>query len=199
MDRELAGLFRDIVEADPERGVVVLTNDRRVLYANGAARSHLRDGTARASDALLPASIGTWLDAYATRAHTTRPCPTAEAWYPSDTERRLRMTVEAYPRESGLVYVLRCAPAVPWPEPTVKRLQARFPLTLRESQVATCVARGLTNQEVAQRLGIVEKTVKNVLMSVYEKCHVRNRVELALRAYEAPMAPTETKAPAPVV
>jgi DNA-binding NarL/FixJ family response regulator len=199
VDRELAGLFRDIVEADPERGVVVLTNDRRVLYANGAARTHLKDGSARATDALLPASIGVWIDGYAARAHATRPCPTAEAWYPSDAERRLRMTVDAYPRETGLVYVLRCAPAVPWPEPTVKRLQARFPLTLREAQVATCVARGLTNQEVAQRLGIVEKTVKNVLMSVYEKCRVRNRVELALRAYEAPMAPTSEKSAAPAV
>ena len=52
---------------------------------------------------------------------------------------------------------------------------------------AAGVARGHTNAEVAERLGIVEKTVKNVLMSVFTKCKVRNRVELALRAFDAPI------------
>jgi DNA-binding NarL/FixJ family response regulator len=199
VDRELAGLFRDIVEHDPDHGVVVLSGDRRVIYANGAARGHLRDGSARGSDPLLPASLAPWLDGYATKAHGARPCPSAEAWYPSDGERRLRVTVEAAHRDHATYLVLRCVPVVPWQEPTVKRLQARFPLTLREAQVAAGVARGLTNQEVAQRLGIVEKTVKNVLMSVYEKCGVRNRVELALRAFEAPLAPAEASPTAPAV
>ena len=44
---------------------------------------------------------------------------------------------------------------------------------------------------VAQKLGIVEKTVKNVLMSVFTKCNVRNRVQLALRAYDAPVPPVD--------
>ena len=79
----------------------------------------------------------------------------------------------------------------------MKRLQGRFGLTLREAQVAAGVARGLTNLEVASRLGIVEKTVKNVLMSVFTKCRVRNRVELALRAFEAPLAaPEPARSPA---
>jgi DNA-binding NarL/FixJ family response regulator len=84
--------------------------------------------------------------------------------------------------------VLRVASAIPWAEPTVRRLQSRFDLTLREAQVAAGVARGHTNAEVAERLGIVEKTAKNVLMSVFSKCRVRNRVELALRAFDAPVA-----------
>ena len=83
--------------------------------------------------------------------------------------------------------VLRVHSQIPWSEPTVRRLQSRFGLTLREAQVAAGVARGHTNAEVAERLGIVEKTVKNVLMSVFTKCKVRNRVELALRAFDAPI------------
>ncbi len=85
--------------------------------------------------------------------------------------------------------MLRAHSATPWAEPTVRRLQSRFGLTVREAQVAAGVARGHTNREVAEQLGIVEKTVKNVLMSVFNKVNVRNRVQLALRAYDAPVAP----------
>jgi DNA-binding NarL/FixJ family response regulator len=91
--------------------------------------------------------------------------------------------------------VLRVHSQIPWCEPTVRRLQSRFGLTLREAQVAAGVARGHTNAEVAERLGIVEKTVKNVLMSVFTKCKVRNRVELALRAFDAPIADLNTRRP----
>ena len=80
--------------------------------------------------------------------------------------------------------------------PTVRRLQSRFGLTLREAQVAAGVARGHTNAEVAGKLGIVEKTVKNVLMSVFTKCRVRNRVELALRAFDAPIPGLDQRRPA---
>ena len=77
----------------------------------------------------------------------------------------------------------------------VRRLQSRFGLTVREAQVAAGVARGHTNREVAGQLGIVEKTVKNVLMSVFTKCNVRNRVQLALRAYDAPVPPVDMPGP----
>jgi DNA-binding CsgD family transcriptional regulator len=195
-DRDLSGLFRDLIEGDPERGVVILGADRRVVYANGAARAHLRDGSPRGGDPLLPASVQPWIEEFAARSPGQRFPTSAEAWYPSDTDRRLRLTLDSISREATAVLVLRSSPAQAWPEPTVKRLQGRFGLTLREAQVAAGVARGLTNLEVANRLGIVEKTVKNVLMSVFTKCRVRNRVELALRAFEAPLpAPEPARSP----
>jgi DNA-binding CsgD family transcriptional regulator len=55
-------------------------------------------------------------------------------------------------------------------------------LTVRERQVAREVAAGRSNKEVAAILGISEQRVKNTLLSVYGKCGVRNRVELALYA-----------------
>jgi DNA-binding NarL/FixJ family response regulator len=57
-------------------------------------------------------------------------------------------------------------------------------LTDREEQVLLAVARGLTNHEVAAELFISLSTVKTHLGSLMAKLGVRNRVELALWAYQ---------------
>ncbi len=57
-------------------------------------------------------------------------------------------------------------------------------LTEREEQVLVAVARGLTNHEVAAELYISISTVKTHLGSLMAKLGVRNRVELALWAYQ---------------
>jgi two-component system, NarL family, nitrate/nitrite response regulator NarL len=58
------------------------------------------------------------------------------------------------------------------------------PLTLtpRERDVIRGVVAGRTNRELGRELGLNEQSVKNVLSTVYLKCHVRNRLELALFA-----------------
>jgi DNA-binding NarL/FixJ family response regulator len=62
--------------------------------------------------------------------------------------------------------------------------QPTTPLTEREEQVLVAVARGLTNHEVAAELYISLSTVKTHLGSLMAKLGVRNRVELALWAYQ---------------
>jgi DNA-binding NarL/FixJ family response regulator len=62
--------------------------------------------------------------------------------------------------------------------------QPTSPLTEREEQVLVAVARGLTNHEVAAELYISLSTVKTHLGSLMGKLGVRNRVELALWAYQ---------------
>lgn len=54
-------------------------------------------------------------------------------------------------------------------------------LTVREEEILDEVAQGLTNKEIANRLGISEKTVKHYMTNIMEKLQVRNRVEAALR------------------
>jgi DNA-binding NarL/FixJ family response regulator len=186
-DRDMTVVLRELMDADPEYGIVLMTPDRRVLYSNVAARSYLRDGTPRGEEALLPESVDRAIEDFVLRAQNQRGPTTAELHYPSDSDRRIRITLEAIRRDQGTYIVLRAQSATPWAEPTVRRLQSRFGLTVREAQVAAGVARGHTNREVAEQLGIVEKTVKNVLMSVFNKCTVKNRVQLALRAYDAPV------------
>ncbi|MFT6293261.1 MAG: DNA-binding NarL/FixJ family response regulator [Ilumatobacter sp.] len=57
------------------------------------------------------------------------------------------------------------------------------PLTERETQVVGCVARGLTNAEVATELHVSLSTVKAHLAGAMAKLEARNRVELVIWAY----------------
>ena len=59
------------------------------------------------------------------------------------------------------------------------------PLTLREEEIVLTVARGRTNSEIAEELHISLSTVKTHLTSVMNKLGVRNRVEIAMWAYES--------------
>jgi DNA-binding NarL/FixJ family response regulator len=53
-------------------------------------------------------------------------------------------------------------------------------LTRREEEIVHLVEDGLTNRQVAVKLGLSEHTVRNNLFRIYEKLGVSTRVELAL-------------------
>ncbi len=55
-------------------------------------------------------------------------------------------------------------------------------LSAREMEVVRCVAMGLRNKEVADKLGVSEATIKNHLTSIYTKLGVGDRLELILYA-----------------
>ncbi|KQY21357.1 LuxR family transcriptional regulator [Cellulomonas sp. Root485] len=59
------------------------------------------------------------------------------------------------------------------------------PLTVREEEVLLTVARGRTNVEIADELHISLSTTKTHLGSLMDKLGARNRVELAMWAYES--------------
>jgi len=63
------------------------------------------------------------------------------------------------------------------------------PLTDREEEVLVTVARGRTNAEIADELCISLSTVKSHLASLMSKLGARNRVELAMWAYETARMP----------
>ena len=62
--------------------------------------------------------------------------------------------------------------------------QPVVPLTDREEEVAVTVARGRTNAEIAAELHISLSTVKFHLASLMNKIGARNRVQIAIWAYE---------------
>jgi len=62
--------------------------------------------------------------------------------------------------------------------------QPAEPLTVREEEVLITVARGRTNAEIADELHISLSTVKTHLASLMNKLGARNRVEIAMWAYE---------------
>lgn len=90
---------------------------------------------------------------------------------------------------AGDVYV---APGLAWgllremsrPRPAPLRDE----LSTREREVLELVAEGLSNQEIGERLGLAEKTIKHYMTSILGKLRVRSRVEAALLAYREGMA-----------
>jgi DNA-binding NarL/FixJ family response regulator len=62
--------------------------------------------------------------------------------------------------------------------------QLTEPLTAREEEILLTVARGRTNSEIAHELHISISTVKTHLAALMRKLNARNRVEIAMWAYE---------------
>jgi len=71
------------------------------------------------------------------------------------------------------------APPSP-PAPQDHRSPVLAALSTREQQIAQLVSQGLSNPQIAQQLGITERTVKAHLSTAYGKTSVRGRLALAL-------------------
>ncbi len=65
---------------------------------------------------------------------------------------------------------------------------AQEPLTEREVDIVNLVARGLSNQEIADELVIGERTVRNHVSSILGKLHLANRTQAALYALREGLA-----------
>ncbi|AEB12846.1 response regulator [Marinithermus hydrothermalis] len=61
-------------------------------------------------------------------------------------------------------------------------------LTEREVQILRLLAQGATNQEIADELGLSEKTVRNRLSEIFAKLHLNNRTQAALYAIREGLA-----------
>lgn len=62
-----------------------------------------------------------------------------------------------------------------------------YGLSEREVQVLHCIADGLNNKEIAEKLFLSEGTVKNYISSIYSKMDVRDRVQASKKAHEEGM------------
>ena len=58
-------------------------------------------------------------------------------------------------------------------------------LTARETEVLELVAHGLDNAQIAARLGLSEKTVRNNITALFDKIEVENRAQAIVRARDA--------------
>jgi len=61
-------------------------------------------------------------------------------------------------------------------------------LSRREYEVAQLVAKGMSNRRVAQVTGLREQSVKNLVSVIMRKLHCENRVQVALKLVNAPVA-----------
>jgi NarL family two-component system response regulator LiaR len=67
------------------------------------------------------------------------------------------------------------------------------PLTERELETLRLVAQGLTNQEIAEKLSISERTVGKHVSNILEKLHLANRTQAALYALRKGLADLNPK------
>ena len=60
----------------------------------------------------------------------------------------------------------------------------KFDLTKQEYEIVECVARGLSNKEIAAELFLSEGTVRNYLSTILSKLDLRDRTNLAIFYYK---------------
>lgn len=73
--------------------------------------------------------------------------------------------------------------ALPEPQPQAPMFDQ---LSRREREVAEVVVTGVSNKEVAEKLNITVRTVKEHLTSIYQKLGIHDRLELILMARDKP-------------
>ena len=78
--------------------------------------------------------------------------------------------------------------AEPRPEPESAQNNTLEPLTEREIEVLKLVAQGLSNEEIAQRLIIAERTVRTHVSNILGKLHLANRTQATLYALREGLA-----------
>jgi len=66
-------------------------------------------------------------------------------------------------------------------------------LTERELEVLILVSQGLSNQEAAKRLGVVEGTVRSHISNILSKLHLSNRTQAVVYALREGLAPLDSK------
>ncbi|MFI0406057.1 response regulator [Actinomadura sp. 3N508] len=77
-------------------------------------------------------------------------------------------------------YATRMSP----PEAREQQAKVLEPLTAREQEVLVCVGRGLSNRQIATKLGLAENTAKTHVSRVLAKLGMNSRVQAAILAQE---------------
>jgi two-component system, NarL family, response regulator LiaR len=71
------------------------------------------------------------------------------------------------------------------------RKSALDELTDREREVLACIARGMSNADIARQLIIGERTVKTHVSNILSKLHLQDRTQAAVLALRERLVPLD--------
>jgi DNA-binding CsgD family transcriptional regulator len=157
-------------------GVVAMQRaTHEILFANAAAGELLASLGHRLHE-VLRSRLLPEIDAVPTRFTPAIRVEAADG-------RHFYTRAKAMERPAGAILI--CIVQATVREREVRRiLTTQFGLSLQEIKVATLASQGYRNKEIAERLRIVEGTVKNYLTRVFEVLSVRSRAELVAELHQ---------------
>jgi len=161
------------------RFLLAVSGQGKILWATPQAQKLLSDNLTAASDEEyeLPASMLQWLDQArrgkaASKSHTTAS--------PHNNEQlQLQYMGKLGPNEFLLRLARDATPDLP------AKFSSELGLTTREGEVLSWLAKGKTNRDIAQILGLSPRTVDKHLEQIYAKLGVENRTAAAAIATAA--------------
>jgi DNA-binding response OmpR family regulator/DNA-binding CsgD family transcriptional regulator len=161
------------------RFLLAVNGQGNILWATPQAQKLLSDNLVAALDEEyeLPPSMLQWLE----QAQTSKLAPKSHttASFPDNEQLQLQYLGKLGPNE----FLLRLA------RESSSDLPAKFShelgLTIREGEVLSWLAKGKTNRDIAQILGLSPRTVDKHLEQIYAKLGVENRTAAAAIATAA--------------
>jgi DNA-binding NarL/FixJ family response regulator len=160
------------------RYLLAVNRQGKVMWATPQAQKLLADslGPAAGDEMVLPEALQQWLEQAQVGKGASKA---ATAPFPDHPELRLHYVGNAGPNE----FLLRLAKDAAHNLPT--EFSSELGLTTREGEVLSWLAKGKTNRDIAQILGLSPRTVDKHLEQIYAKLGVENRTAAAAIATNA--------------
>ncbi len=183
-ERARSAVPRDVIDA-LQHGVVIVTHELTIVYANKAAEARLRDGS------VIRASAGRLVASYPhAHAALTRAILTGRRDEVSLGGSGIDVPLGAHARpavahvlplerrrerdgiESNAAAAIFIADAGVVTQTATEAIAALFGLTPTEKQIVNYVSDGLNRGEIAQAQGVADGTVKSQLSAIFDKTGV---------------------------
>ena len=148
--------------------------DGRIVWMTPQASRLIADAAGVGADlGFLSRQIGEWLG-------EGGPSAGADASLPITGNGKKLFQLAFLEKTGADEFLFRVTPANPVSDDEALRKQ--FPLTVRESEVLLWIAKGKTNRDIGEILGLSTRTVNKHLETIYVKLGVENRASAAVKA-----------------
>jgi DNA-binding NarL/FixJ family response regulator len=161
------------------RYLLAVNRQGTIMWATPRAQKLLADSVAAGSgdELVLPDALRQWLEGVQKAKGGSKALATAS--FPDNARLKLHYLGSAGPNE----FLLRLAKEAS--SDISAELSSEFGLTTREGEVLSWLAKGKTNRDIAQILGLSPRTVDKHLEQIYAKLGVENRTAAAAIAANA--------------